>query len=92
MPDEKLARAIRAEIRRDILNILCKEDKVSVHGIADRLNVSEPTASKHFKLLYDLGFVDFERKPPEKFYFLKIPEIKELFDVYKKVVNRMNER
>jgi len=33
MPDEKLARAIRSRIRRDILHILYQKKKVSVHEI-----------------------------------------------------------
>lgn len=89
MPDEKLARAIRSRIRRDILHILYQKDKLSVHGIASKLNITESSASKHLKLLYDLGFVNFESKPPEKFYFLKIGELRELFEVYDKIVKKM---
>ena len=89
MPDEKLARAIRSKIRRDILRILYEKDKVSVHEIAKQLNITESSASKHLKLLYDLGFVNFENKPPEKLYFLKIKEIRELFEVYDKIVKKL---
>ena len=89
MPDEKIARAIRARIRRDMLHLLCQNEKLSVHEIRDRLNVSESTASRHLKQLYDLGVVDFEIKAPEKFYFLKIKEFAELLEVYDKVVELM---
>ena len=89
MPDEKLARAIRSRIRRDILHMLYREEKISVHEIAEELDLSESSASKHLKLLYDLGFVDFEQKPPEKFYFLKIKEIRDLFEVYDKIVKKL---
>jgi DNA-binding transcriptional ArsR family regulator len=89
MPDEKLARAIRSRKRRDILQMLCEDEKMSVHEIADRLDLTESSASKHLKLLYDLGLVDYEKKPPEKFYFLKIDEIKEMFEVYNKVVEKI---
>jgi DNA-binding transcriptional ArsR family regulator len=92
MPDEKLARAIRSRIRRDILHILYHKENVSVHEIAKKLNITESSASKHLKLLYDLGFVIFENKPPEKFYFLKIKEMKELFKVYDKIVKKLKER
>lgn len=91
MPDEKLARAIRSRIRREILHILNKKEKASVHEIVAKLNITESSASKHLKLLYDLGFVDFEEKHPEKFYFLKIKEIRELFRVYDKVVKKLRE-
>ena len=89
MPDEKLARAIRARIRREILHLLCQNERLSVHKIKDLLNITESTASRHLKQLYDLGIVEFERKPPEKLYFLKIKEIKEFFDIYDKVVEKM---
>ena len=91
MPDEKLARAIRSRIRRDILHIIYQKGKISVHEIAKKLNISESSASKHLKLLYDLGFVNFENKPPEKFYSLKIKEIKELFKVYDKIVKKLKQ-
>ncbi|MBU4284382.1 MAG: helix-turn-helix domain-containing protein [Nanoarchaeota archaeon] len=91
MPDEKLARAIRPRIRRAILQTLCQKEKISVHEMADKLNITESSASKHLKLLYDLGFVSFEDKPPEKFYFLKIKEIKELFMVYDKIIKKLKE-
>ncbi|MFH1424267.1 MAG: helix-turn-helix domain-containing protein [archaeon] len=88
MPDEQLARAIRSRARRDMLHILCQKEKVSVHEIAEKLNLTESSASKHLKLLYDFGFVNSEEKPPEKFYSLKIKEIKELFKVYDKIVKK----
>jgi DNA-binding transcriptional ArsR family regulator len=90
MPDEKLARAIRSRIRRDILHMLYHEKKISVHEIAEELNLSESSASKHLKLLYDLGFVNFENKPPEKLYFLKIEEIRDLFKIYDKIVKKLS--
>jgi hypothetical protein len=40
-------------------------------------------------MLYDLGLLSFEDKPPEKYYSLKIEEIKELFKVYDKVVGEL---
>ena len=89
MSDENLARAIRSRIRRDILHILCHKEKVSVHEIAKKLDISESSASKHLKLLYDLGFVIFEDRPPEKFYLLKIKEINDLFEVYDKIVKKL---
>ncbi|MFO7991399.1 MAG: metalloregulator ArsR/SmtB family transcription factor [Thermoplasmata archaeon] len=89
MPDEKLARAIRSRKRRNILQMLCEKERMSVHEIADRLDTTESSASKHLKLLYDLGLVEYESKPPEKFYFLKIEEIKEMFEVYNKVAEKL---
>ncbi len=89
MPDDKLARAIRSRKRRDILQLLCIDEKMSVHEIADKFDLTESSASKHLKLLYDLGLVDYEEKSPEKFYFLKIDEIKEMFEVYNRVADKL---
>jgi DNA-binding transcriptional ArsR family regulator len=89
MPDEKLARAIRSRMRRDMLHILNKKGPTTVHDFAERLNTTESSASKHLKLLYDLGFLDFEERSPEKFYFLKFKEIGELFKVYDRIVEKM---
>lgn len=92
MPDEKLARAIRSKVRRDMLHILHEKGATSVHEIKNKLGITESLASKHLKLLYDLGFVSFEKKPPEKFYSLKMKEIGELFIVYDKIVERMRNK
>ena len=89
MPDDKIARAIRPRVRRDILHLLCQNEKLSVHEIKDRLNITESTASRHLKLLYDLGFLNYMTNPPEKFYFLKIKALKELLEVYDKIVKLM---
>ena len=56
-----------------------------MHEIADKLGMSESLASRHLKLLYDLGLIDNVYEPPEKFYFLKIKELKQLFEAYNKV-------
>ncbi|MBS3790940.1 MAG: winged helix-turn-helix transcriptional regulator [Candidatus Thermoplasmatota archaeon] len=89
MPDEKLARAIRSRKRRNILQMLCKNEKMSVHEIAEELDLTESSTSKHLTLLYDLGLVEYEKKPPEKFYFLKIDEIKDMFEIYNLVAKKM---
>jgi len=89
MSDEKLARAIRARSRRNILKILCKRKRASVHEIAKKLNLSESLASRHLKMLYDLNIIDSTYEPPEKFYSLKIKEIKQLFKAYDKVTKHI---
>ena len=92
MPDEKLARALRARIRRKILKLIIEHGKMSVHQIAEELKVTEYTASRHLKLLYDLGILEYEMKPPEKFYYVRIPEIEELLEVYDRVVSVLAEK
>ncbi|AIY89613.1 winged helix-turn-helix domain-containing protein [Geoglobus acetivorans] len=92
MPDERLARALRARIRRKILKEIMKNEKLSVHEIAERLGISEYNASRHLKLLYDLGILDYEVKHPEKYYFIKLKSLKDLFEVYERVVEELRRR
>lgn len=87
--DKKLARAIRARSRRKILKILCNKQRASVHEIAKKLNMSESLASRHLKLLYDLRLVDQKYEPPEKFYFLRIKKLKQLFKIYEEVIKEI---
>lgn len=89
MPDEKLARALRARIRRRILREIIKCGKLSVREIARRLNITDYSASRHLRLLYDLGIVDFELKHPEKYYYVKLKHLKDLLDAYDKVVREL---
>jgi DNA-binding transcriptional ArsR family regulator len=90
MADERLARALRSRIRRGILKELASSDRTSVHAFAKKNGLSESCASKHFSLLFDLGLLDYEERPPEKFYSLRIPQIRKLLAVYDEVVSRMN--
>ena len=89
MPDEKLARAIHCRVRRNILSLLSKNPKLSVHHIAEKLKITESAASKNLKLLYYLGLIDSVDKPPEKFYYIKIEEVKQLLEGYNVVVKKM---
>lgn len=89
MPDEKLARAIRSRIRRKMLQLLCQKKKIPVHEIANSLNITESSASKHLKLLYDLGLLGFSDLSNEKFYFLKVKEIINFLEVYNEIAKKI---
>jgi DNA-binding transcriptional ArsR family regulator len=91
MPDDKLARAIRSRIRRNILKSLGQSKAVSVHEIANDLGITESSASKHLKLLYDMGLVNFEIIHPEKFYSIRFKEVKELLRTYDVIVNKLKD-
>ena len=89
MPDEKLARAIGSKIRRDMLHILSIKPKRPVHLMADELKITESSASKHLKLLYDLDILEFHDEGKERFYSLKVVEIKDLLKVYDTVIKKL---
>ncbi len=91
MPDEKLARALRARVRRDILREIMQNGKMSVNEVAKKLGISEYSASRHLKLLYDLGILDYDLKPPEKYYYCKLKSIRDLLDAFDKVVEELKE-
>ena len=88
MKDERLARAISASHRRDILRLLIKEN-LTVKEIASRLGISDSLCCKHLKLLYDLEIVKVEVKSPFKYYSIKAEGIKELISMFDKVVKRL---
>ena len=88
MPDEKLARALGSRVRRDIIHILLKKE-MSVHKIADQMNLSEVNASKHLKKLYDLGLLNSKIDGRERYYSIKIIEIKDLIKEYDKVARKL---
>ena len=84
MPDEKLARALGSRVRRNILHSLLKNG-LSVHEIADKFKISEVNSSKHLKKLYDLGLLNTKTKGRERYYSIKIPEIRFLINEYDRV-------
>ncbi len=72
-----------------MLLLLCQKEKIPVHDIAKSLEITESSASKHLKLLYDLGLLDSSGLANEKFYFLKIKEMKDFLEVYNKIANKI---
>ena len=86
--EEKLSRAISAYSRRQILRLLAV-DELTVKDIAQKTKLSVSLASRHLKLLYDLGFLSVRKEFPNKFYSLKIKELTQLLDVYDKVIKKI---
>jgi len=86
--EERLSRAISAYPRRQILHLLA-ENELTVKEIAQKTNLSVSLASRHLKMLYDLGFLNVRKAYPNKFYSLKIKEIKDLLDSYTKVIEKL---
>ena len=88
LKEEKLSRAISAFSIRQILRLLADKE-LTVKDIAEQTNQSVSLASRHLKMLYDLGFLNVRKEYPYKFYSLKIKELKSLLDVYDKVINKI---
>ncbi len=87
--EERLSRAISATSRRQILQLLTeKEYTVKEISIATKMSVS--LASRHLKLLYDLGFLNVRKKFPNKFYSLKVKELKNLLIKYGQILSEIS--
>tara|TARA_Y100000310_G_C20500962_1_gene723964 strand:+ start:80 stop:352 length:273 start_codon:yes stop_codon:yes gene_type:complete len=86
--EERLARAISAYSRREILRLLSSKE-LTVKEIANSTKMSVSLASRHLKLLYDLGFLVVRKKYPFKYYSLKIKEIVGLLEMYDKVIKKL---
>lgn len=83
--EENLSRAISALPRRQILRLL-SEQELTVKEIASKTNISVSLASRHLKFLYDLGFLNVRKEPPQKYYSLKIKKLKNLLEIYDQVI------
>jgi DNA-binding transcriptional ArsR family regulator len=90
MADERLARALRTKKRRQILQLLVKKEFISVNEISKSLKMSESLASRHLKMLYDMGLLGYNFEPPEKYYFIKIKSLSKMLLAYQNVVKEMS--
>lgn len=88
LQEERLSRAISAFSRRQILRLVA-EKELTVKEIAQKTKISVSLASRHLKMLYDLGFLNVRQQFPNKYYSLKIKELKDLLMVYDKVINKL---
>ena len=86
--EEKLSRAISAFPRRQILRLLADKE-LTVKEIAAKTNLSVSLASRHLKMLYDLGFLNAKKKYPFKYYSLKIKEMKVLLENYDNIIKKL---
>ena len=86
--EEKLSRAISAFSRRQIRRLIA-DTEMTVKDIAESTEMSVSLASRHLKLLYDLGFLNVRKEFPNKFYSLKVKELKGLLELYDKVIKKI---
>ncbi|MBI2151789.1 winged helix-turn-helix transcriptional regulator [Candidatus Woesearchaeota archaeon] len=84
-PEENLVRGLSASSRRQLLNLI-SEKQLTVKELAAKTGQSVSLASRHLKFLYDLGFLNVEKRFPCKFYSLKNSELRELLKNYQKTI------
>lgn len=70
--------------RRDILSLLLEQRRtgegISVSRIVARLELSQPTVSKHLKVLRDAGLVTVRESGQHRFYALEYGPLEEVED------------
>tara|TARA_Y100000310_G_scaffold301042_1_gene337158 strand:- start:388 stop:660 length:273 start_codon:yes stop_codon:yes gene_type:complete len=86
--EEKLSRAISAFSRRQILRLLA-DSELTVKEIAEKTGQSVSLASRHLKMLHDLGFLNVRKQFPNKFYSLKVKKLKQLLELYDQVIDKL---
>jgi DNA-binding transcriptional ArsR family regulator len=71
--------AIAEPRRRDILTLLADQEW-PVNDIADRLEMGQPSVSKHLRVLLEVGLVDVRRDGRQAFYRTNPAQLKAVHD------------
>src|SRR4051794_41980232 len=71
--------AVAEPRRRQILDLLARGER-SVNDVADALRVRQPQASKHLRVLREVGLVAVREDGPRRFYRLDAAQLKPIHD------------
>lgn len=74
------------ERRLHIIKLLLKYKKLSVGDIADKINLSFRSTSRHLKVLEASDFVTWKHVGLNMYYFLSPKVSKEILDAVKKLI------
>lgn len=83
--------AVAEPQRRDILNLLAQGER-SVNDIAQALGMRQPQASKHLKVLKEVGLVSVREAGQQRLYRLNAENLKPIHDWVKPFERIWNER
>ncbi len=75
-----ITKALAHETRLEIIDILAEEKEKCVCELTDILKVSQPTVSKHLRVLKEAGLVDSEKDGLNVTYSLKTPCVSNFFN------------
>ncbi|WP_408010046.1 ArsR/SmtB family transcription factor [Pseudalkalibacillus sp. A8] len=73
----KILSALAEPSRLRIVELL-RDGSLTVGEIADRLHIRQPQASKHLRVLYEAGIVEFYAETNRRIYKLRSEPFKEL--------------
>ena len=74
-------RAINHELRRNIVNLLEKEDRMTVTQIYIKLRIEQSVASQHLAILRKAGIVEPHREGKYIYYSLEKNRISQIADL-----------
>src|SRR5690554_4004174 len=80
--------ALAEPTRLRIVEILRDESPLTVGGIADRIGIRQPQASKHLHVLSEAGLVEVQAEANRRYYKLRVEPFQELevwLDTYRRV-------
>ena len=70
---ESILKALANRRRLRMLNFLNKKGEASVSDIAEHINLSLKSTSRHLRVLFSVGVIDREQRNLEVFYSLSSP-------------------
>lgn len=80
-------RAISHPMRIAIIDLLSKDDRLSVTEIYDKLKIEQATASHHLNILKNKGVLNSKREGKKIFYSLKNVTLTDIIEC----INRCND-
>lgn len=80
-------RAISHPMRIAIIDLLSKDNKLSVTEIYERLDIEQATASHHLNILKNKGILDSKREGKKIYYSLKNVTLTDIIEC----INKCNE-
>ncbi len=84
--------ALSDPTRRNIIEILASEGKLSATAISTKFKVTAPAISQHLKILRDSNLVQMEKQAQKRIYRINQDSILELERWVRMMTQRWNER
>ena len=81
----KKFKALSNERRLHVIKLLLKHKKLTVGDIADKINLSFRSTSRHLKVLESAGFISWQHVGLNMYYFISPKASKEILDLVKKL-------
>jgi ArsR family transcriptional regulator, arsenate/arsenite/antimonite-responsive transcriptional repressor len=84
----KMFTVVSNPVRMTILDMLAEKQRMNVTQIYTKLNIVQPAASNHLKLLKDCGVLNSKREAHEIYYSINHETIDRLRDVIERLSSK----